>query len=222
MDTADTKTKVFQFNLSEVDRGADEPKVAHLTTTRSKSMHRRIGAKYGAPGVYQRNAYVFPCISMKKRLNVDSPTFTPASHNAPSLAVNGAATKSTGLSPKAASAAPFKPKGFSSSMMPPSQSVTFGINSVSPGVDPASLNKKQYNPAAPDWALGPSPDIQEFLPQPQTVVTAMVSLIYLFRLSSLAFIINLHYFRTTACHGIFQGFARARLSFRRRHRLAVF
>ena len=44
--------------------------------------------------------------SLKKRLNVDSPTFTPAS-----LSVSG--TKSSGISPKAAHAAVFKPKGLS-------------------------------------------------------------------------------------------------------------
>lgn len=49
--------------------------------------------------------------SMKKRFNVDSPSFTPSS-----LAVNGASqpAKSLGLSPKAASAAPFRPKSAAS------------------------------------------------------------------------------------------------------------
>ena len=51
---------------------------------------------------------------MKKRFNVESPSFMPASHNGASLAVNGGPTKASGLSPKAASAAPFKPKGFNS------------------------------------------------------------------------------------------------------------
>lgn len=45
--------------------------------------------------------------SVKKRFNVDSPSFTPAS-----LTVNGA-SKTPGLSPKAANAAPFKPRNFS-------------------------------------------------------------------------------------------------------------
>lgn len=44
--------------------------------------------------------------SLKKRLNVDSPNFTPAS-----LSVSG--TKSSGISPKAAHAAVFKPKSLS-------------------------------------------------------------------------------------------------------------
>lgn len=49
--------------------------------------------------------------SVKKRLNVDSPSFTPAN-----LTVNGsqAKPKSIGISPKFANAAPFKPKGLAS------------------------------------------------------------------------------------------------------------
>lgn len=59
---------------------------------------------------------------MKKRFNVDSPSFTPALPNGTSniivagageiglLGINGTMSKSAGLSPKAASAAPFKPK----------------------------------------------------------------------------------------------------------------
>ena len=45
--------------------------------------------------------------SIKKRFNVASPSFTPSS-----LAVNGnhATAKTLGLSPKAANAAPFKPR----------------------------------------------------------------------------------------------------------------
>ena len=45
--------------------------------------------------------------SIKKRFNVDSPSFTPSS-----LAVNGnnITAKTPGLSPKAANAAPFRPR----------------------------------------------------------------------------------------------------------------
>ena len=45
--------------------------------------------------------------SVKKRFNIASPSFTPSS-----LAVNGnhATAKTLGLSPKAANAAPFKPR----------------------------------------------------------------------------------------------------------------
>ena len=43
--------------------------------------------------------------SVKKKLNVDSPSFTPSS-----LSVSSSGQKSKGLSPKAASAAPFRPK----------------------------------------------------------------------------------------------------------------
>lgn len=66
---------------------------------------------------------------MKKRFNVDSPSFTPASQNGTPnttaagvgetglLGINGTTiSKSIGLSPKAASAAPFKPKGTMSSI----------------------------------------------------------------------------------------------------------
>ena len=49
--------------------------------------------------------------SAKKRLNVDSPSFTPATP-VPTLGVNGTQFKVSGLSPKAANAAPFKPKSF--------------------------------------------------------------------------------------------------------------
>lgn len=51
--------------------------------------------------------------SSKKRLNVDSPSFTP-SH----LAANGSSApkKTTSISPKAASAAPFQPKSLTSRM----------------------------------------------------------------------------------------------------------
>jgi len=46
--------------------------------------------------------------SAKKKLNVDSPSFTPSS-----LSVSSSGQKSRGLSPKAASAAPFRPKNAS-------------------------------------------------------------------------------------------------------------
>lgn len=51
--------------------------------------------------------------SSKKRLNVESPSFTPSS-----LSVNGSSTpkKTTTISPKAASAAPFQPKSIASRM----------------------------------------------------------------------------------------------------------
>ena len=50
--------------------------------------------------------------SMKKRLNVDSPSFKPATQAVRALDTNGIASKAFGLSPKAANAAPFEPKGF--------------------------------------------------------------------------------------------------------------
>lgn len=53
----------------------------------------------------------------KKRLNVDSPSFTPSL-----LAANGTSTtkKTTTISPKAANAAPFLPKSVASRMVPSS------------------------------------------------------------------------------------------------------
>ncbi|KAL8676738.1 MAG: hypothetical protein Q9186_006770 [Xanthomendoza sp. 1 TL-2023] len=82
--------------------------------------------------------------SVKKRFNVDSPSFTPAS-----LAVNGNQTKSkaTGISPKFANAAPFKPKGIASRPA-----------STAPSSAPLA---KGYNPNAPEWT---APDVQEFVP----------------------------------------------------------
>ncbi|KAI4205976.1 MAG: hypothetical protein LQ346_001355 [Caloplaca aetnensis] len=82
-----------------------------------------------------------------KRFNVDSPSFTPSS-----LAVhangNQSTPKSTGISPKFASAAPFKPKGLVSR---PASTAPSNASS-----------SKGYNPNAPEWNI---PDAQEFLPQ---------------------------------------------------------
>ncbi|KZF19720.1 hypothetical protein L228DRAFT_250792 [Xylona heveae TC161] len=76
--------------------------------------------------------------SLKRRLNVESPTFTPSS-----LANNGGFAKSTTISPKAASAAPFTPKGAAASI-------------ITPTINPEPV------PAAPEWSV---PDIPEFVPQ---------------------------------------------------------
>ncbi|KAF6238459.1 hypothetical protein HO173_003426 [Letharia columbiana] len=86
--------------------------------------------------------------SIKKRFNIASPSFTPSS-----LAVNGnhATPKTLGLSPKAANAAPFKPR-----TLTPAPSV------ASSSVSSTTASLKQYNPNAPDWI---APDAQEFLPQ---------------------------------------------------------
>ncbi|KAL8789986.1 MAG: hypothetical protein Q9213_000872 [Squamulea squamosa] len=84
--------------------------------------------------------------SVKKRFNVDSPTFTPAS-----LAANGNQNKpkSTGISPKFANAAPFKPKGAGIGSRPAS---------TAPSATPLA---KGYNPNAPEWT---ALEAQEFLP----------------------------------------------------------
>ena len=63
----------------------------------------------------ERSLLFFCVSSTKRRLNVDSPSFTPALLNPTSLSVNGSTTKVTGLSPKAANAAPFQPKGLNPS-----------------------------------------------------------------------------------------------------------
>ncbi|KAJ5767296.1 uncharacterized protein N7511_004912 [Penicillium nucicola] len=81
----------------------------------------------------------------KKRFNVDSPSFTPSL-----LSGNGVTgpKKSTAISPKAASAAPFQPRGASRS------------NTSTPGV----------RAEAGDWAVA---DIQEFVPQGFEHVTSL-------------------------------------------------
>ncbi|KAI9849882.1 MAG: PAB-dependent poly(A)-specific ribonuclease subunit 3 [Sclerophora amabilis] len=77
--------------------------------------------------------------NIKKRLNVDSPTFTPSS-----LATNGrgVGTKSTAISPKAADAAPFTPK--------------------STNVGKGAPFGNQTTASSSDWAV---PDVHEFIPQ---------------------------------------------------------
>ncbi|KAJ9300554.1 hypothetical protein DTO271G3_1718 [Paecilomyces variotii] len=75
----------------------------------------------------------------KKRLNVDSPSFTPSL-----LAANGTSTtkKTTTISPKAANAAPFLPK-----------SVASRSNTNSPSI--------RQDAATPDWSVA---EIQDFVP----------------------------------------------------------
>ncbi|KAJ9320737.1 hypothetical protein DTO027B5_7814 [Paecilomyces variotii] len=75
----------------------------------------------------------------KKRLNVDSPSFTPSL-----LAANGTSTtkKTTTISPKAANAAPFLPK-----------SVASRSNTSSPSI--------RQDAATPDWSVA---EIQDFVP----------------------------------------------------------
>ncbi|PGH28290.1 PAB-dependent poly(A)-specific ribonuclease subunit PAN3 [Polytolypa hystricis UAMH7299] len=76
----------------------------------------------------------------KKRLNVDSPSFTPSqfAQNGPS-----APKKTTTISPKAASAAPFLPKGI--------------ISRSNAGTPPI-----HQDTATPEWTVG---DIPDFVPQ---------------------------------------------------------
>ncbi|KAL8715484.1 MAG: hypothetical protein Q9220_000819 [cf. Caloplaca sp. 1 TL-2023] len=96
--------------------------------------------------------------SIKKRLNVDSPSFTPAS-----LAVNGnqVKAKSAGISPKFANAAPFKPKIIASRPASTAPSATPSVNS--------------YNPNAPVWTTPASDVHQEFLPESYNGVQSQAS-----------------------------------------------
>lgn len=63
----------------------------------------------------------------RRRLNVESPSFTPSV-----LAQNGSTTpkKSTAISPKAASAAPFLPKSIASRMKSFGLTVWVGVNGM--------------------------------------------------------------------------------------------
>ena len=98
---------------------------------------------------------------MKKRFNVDSPSFTPSS-----LAPNGntATSKAPGLSPRAANAAPFLPKSLTPGKIPVlrarRQAEIYTASSVASFS--SSTAPKTYNPAAPDWIGSETP---EFLPQ---------------------------------------------------------
>ena len=106
--------------------------------------------------------------SVQKRLNVDSPSFTPAS-----LSVNGSSlpSKTKGLSPKAASAAPFQPKGTTPGNHFWLNYVVLEIDAQPAAVAPSSsASMKQYNPKAPDWV---APEVQEFLPQTYSTIATV-------------------------------------------------
>lgn len=92
---------------------------------------------------------------MKKSFNVDSPSFRPSFLSAiDSLNANG--KKSTGISPKAANAAPFLPKSAAISSKPVpdgnAQPSVFMLTTLSVvGADTST----------PEWTM----DVQEFIPQ---------------------------------------------------------
>lgn len=104
----DAAVDIAQNNKTNISMQA-----AYLTMIRSKSQRRRIRLKGLSLELGMRTAETYSykgLSSLKKHLNVDSPSFTPSS-----LSVNGTTpSKSSGLSPKAAGAAPFKPKGLAS------------------------------------------------------------------------------------------------------------
>ena len=115
--------------------------------------------------------------SLKKRFNVDSPSFTPSS-----LAVNGtsAPSKTIGLSPRTASAAPFKPKSLTPGMEchPSKIQNELTMNTASSVASfSSSSNLKSYNPNAPDWV---GPEVQEFLPQSFNSLSVSITISILF------------------------------------------
>lgn len=95
-------------------------------------------------------------LSNKKRFNVDSPSFTPSLPSG-----NGAPTpkKSTAMSPKAASAAPFQPRTASRMASPTPREwpplIDQGSNTSTP------TGRQEI--ATPDWAT--VAEVQEFVPQ---------------------------------------------------------
>ncbi|GAB1212403.1 PAB-dependent poly(A)-specific ribonuclease subunit 3 [Aspergillus terreus] len=82
----------------------------------------------------------------KRRLNVDSPSFTPSllsSNGSSPTSSSATLKKTTTISPKAANAAPFQPRGISSRSN-------------------ASTPSARAESAAPDWSVA---EVQEFVPQ---------------------------------------------------------
>ncbi|OAL29139.1 hypothetical protein AYO20_09292 [Fonsecaea nubica] len=100
----------------------------------------------------------------KKTLNVDSPSFTPSflSPNGTAAAATAIKKPTTGISPKAASAAPFMPKAIISreQMSSVSDSDDAGGLQLMPGSSNATPLRQDAK--TPDWAL---PDVQEFVPR---------------------------------------------------------
>ncbi len=93
--------------------------------------------------------------SMKKSFNVDSPSFTPSFLSATeNVNVNG--KKPTGISPKAASAAPFLPKSAAVSSKLVSDCAVRSVEDVL-----TELIITGADTSTPDWPV----DVQEFIPQ---------------------------------------------------------
>lgn len=93
--------------------------------------------------------------SMKKSFNVDSPSFTPSFLSATEN-VNGNGKKSTGISPKAASAAPFLPKSAAISSKLASDCAAKSVEGML-----TELIITGVDTSTPDWPV----DVQEFIPQ---------------------------------------------------------
>ncbi|KAL9088648.1 MAG: hypothetical protein Q9159_002984 [Coniocarpon cinnabarinum] len=92
--------------------------------------------------------------SAKKRLNVDSPSFTPAVPN-----TSGPANKASGFSPRAASAAPFQPKNAKSDVHHQSTFIAnMHISAHEALATPPVISRHQSS----EWS---NPGIPEFVPQ---------------------------------------------------------
>ena len=103
------------------------------------------------------------------------------------MAINGASAKGVGLSPKAAGAAPFKPKGaagissLSQGRFMMGSGVWLNLTKSVGSNEFSPLAKKQYNPNAPDWSMATSSsDGSEYLPQSHGMSSSLVSFHFIF------------------------------------------
>lgn len=92
---------------------------------------------------------------MKKTFNVDSPSFTPSFLSATEN-FNANGKKSTGISPKAANAAPFLPKSAAVSSKLSSDCAVRSVECML-----TELITTGADTSTPDWPV----DVQEFIPQ---------------------------------------------------------
>ncbi|PWY64038.1 PAB-dependent poly(A)-specific ribonuclease subunit pan3 [Aspergillus heteromorphus CBS 117.55] len=149
---ASTSTK--SATLDDARRGTGSPKMkarenAKDTLCRNVTIYGRCryedkGCAFNHDPHKINNAYQTD--SNKKRLNVDSPSFTPSilSSNGSSPTTSSATMKKMAtISPKAANAAPFQPRSISSRS-----------NSSTPTTRPGTMT--------PDWSVA---EVQEFVPQ---------------------------------------------------------
>jgi hypothetical protein len=103
---------------------------------------------------------------VKQRLNVDSPSFTPLT-----AAVNGSSgSRSTTISPKAASAAPFTPKSQKKRKLPYEMIARIALLRIWPRFLLTATTIAELMTHQPEATIAPyqSKDIQEFVPQSVT------------------------------------------------------